>query len=99
MDKAYSARRFSTDLEKAHEKGFVKKAPHFNSVNRYLANPELTEVLKSLVTLSSLPLKLVETNFAVDSSGFLASSFVCWHNQKYGCETDNSTWVKSFGSR
>jgi hypothetical protein len=90
----FSARRFTTDLEDAYAKGLVKKPAHFNSVNRYLANPELTDILKSLVTLSSLPLKPVESSFAVDSSGFSTSRFVRWFNKKYGRETDNREWVK-----
>jgi transposase len=41
-----------------------------------------------------LPLKAVETDFAVDSSGFSTSRFVRWYNKKYGRETDNREWVK-----
>ena len=91
----FSARRFTTDLKEAQARGLVKKTPHFNSVNRYLSDPELTEVLKGLVTLSSLPLKAVETSFAVDSSGFSTCRFVGWFNKKYGRETDNREWVKA----
>jgi transposase len=91
----FSARRFSTDLKEAQTRGLVKKTPHFNSINRYLSDPELTEVLKGLVTLSSLPLKAVETSFAVDSSGFSMCRFVRWFNKKYGRETDNREWVKA----
>jgi len=90
----FSSRRFATDLKAAHAKGLVGKAPHFNSVSNYLAKPELTGTLKNLVTLSSLPLKAVETSFAVDSSGFSTCRFVRWFNKKYGRETDNRTWVK-----
>ena len=90
----FSARRFTSDLKDAHAQGLIGNAPHFNSVNRYLADPELTEVLKGLVTLSSLPLKSVETSFAVDSSGFSTCRFVRWFNKKYGRETDNREWVK-----
>jgi transposase len=91
----FSARRFTCDLKEAHANGFVYKPPHFNSVNRYLADPELTEVLKTLVTLSSLPLKSIETDFAVDSSGFSTCRFVRWFNKKYGKEVDNRAWVKA----
>src|SRR5215213_3262080 len=56
----FSARRFTCDLQEAQVKGLIHRAAHFNSVNRYLADPELTEILKALVTLSSLPLKAVE---------------------------------------
>jgi len=91
----FSARRFTCDLKEAQDKGFIHSAAHFNSVNRYLADPELTEILKALVTLSSLPLKAVETSFAVDSSGFSTCRFVRWFNKKYGKEVDNREWVKA----
>jgi len=91
----FSARRFSTDLKDAQGRGLIRKIPHFNSVNRHLSDPELTDVLKGLVTLSSLPLKAVETSFAVDSSGFSTCRFVRWFNKKYGRETDNREWVKA----
>ena len=48
--------------------GLIDSKPHFNSVSNYLSDPTLTEVLKGLVTTSSLPLKAVETDFAVDAS-------------------------------
>jgi hypothetical protein len=90
----FSSRRFSTDLRGAHSNGLIRHTPHFNSVSRYLSDPQLTEILKNLVTVSSLPLKAIETDFAVDSSGFSTSRFVRWYNKKYGRETDNREWVK-----
>jgi Transposase DDE domain len=68
---------------------------HLNSVNRYLSDPQLTGLFKELITVSSLPLKVVETDFAVDSSGFSTSRFVRWFNKKYGREVDNREWVKA----
>ncbi|MBI2166492.1 MAG: transposase [Chloroflexi bacterium] len=90
----FSARRFTSDLEEAKADGLIAKRPHFNSVSNYLANPALTSVLKGLIMASSLPLKAVETDFAVDSSGFGTSRFVRWYNKKYGRELDNREWVK-----
>jgi transposase len=90
----FSSRRFTSDMREAAFDGLVNKAPHFNSVSNYLADPMLTPVLQNLVTASSLPLKAVETNFAVDSSGFTTSRFVRWFNKKYGRELDNREWVK-----
>jgi SWIM zinc finger len=91
----FSSRRFSTDLRDAHANGLISNTPHFNSVSRYLSDPQLTGILKNLVTVSSLPLKAVETEFAVDSSGFSTSRFVRWYNKKYGRKTDNREWVKA----
>lgn len=68
-----SSRRFTSDLRDAHDRGLVKAAPHFNSVCNFMSSPALTPVLQHLITLSSLPLKAVETDFAVDSSGFSTS--------------------------
>ena len=90
----FSSRRFTSDLRDAKTDGLVASTPHFNSVTNYLANPDMTPILKHLVTVSSLPLKAVETQFAADSSGFTTSRFVRWYNKKYGREIDNREWVK-----
>jgi transposase len=90
----FSSRRFTSDLREAYADGLIDSTPHFNSVSRYLSDPALTSVLKNLVTVSSLPLKSVEADFAVDSSGFSTSRFVRWFNKKYGREVDNREWVK-----
>jgi hypothetical protein len=45
----FSSRRFTTDLHDAHAGGLIRSTPHFNSVSRYLSNPELTNILKNLV--------------------------------------------------
>ncbi len=90
----FSSRRFMSDLREAQAQEHIHTAAHFNSVSRYLADPALTETFSKLVTLSSLPLKGIENNFAVDSSGFSTCRFVRWFNKKYGREIDNREWVK-----
>src|SRR6266481_5880055 len=65
----FSGRRFMSDLRDAQSKGFIQKVPHYNSIFNYLENPELTPILTDLITRSALPLKAVETEFAVDSTG------------------------------
>src|SRR5215211_6957209 len=90
----FSSRRFTSDLRDAYTGGLIDSRPHFNSVSNYLSSPELTDVLKELITASSLPLKAIETDFAGDSSGFSTSRFVRWFNKKYGREIDNREWVK-----
>jgi hypothetical protein len=82
----FSARRFTTDLRDAYADGLIDSKPHFNSVNRYMANRLLTEPLKELVAVSSLPLKAVETDFVVDASGFSTSNYVRWVDKRWGQE-------------
>lgn len=89
-----SARRFNTDFTEAQIKGHVSKAAHFNSVNRYLANPALTPLLHELIAYSALPLKAIETDFAIDSSGFSTCRYVRWFDAKYGKEVDAHDWIK-----
>jgi transposase len=89
-----SARRFDTDVRESQEKGFTDADPHFNTVLRYLRSPEMTPVLRSLVELSALPLKAVETDFAIDSTGFSVSTIQRWYDEKYGKERKRHDWVK-----
>ena len=48
-----SARRFTSDLCDAQNKGYIEKVPHFNSVLNYLDDPQLTPILHSLILLLS----------------------------------------------
>src|SRR2546423_477211 len=50
---------------------------------------------KEMIARSALPLRVVETGFAVDSSGFSVSKFVRWHDEKYGVERSGHDWVKA----
>ncbi|MDQ3254551.1 MAG: transposase [Acidobacteriota bacterium] len=89
-----SGRRFASDLREAHAKGFLSELPHYNTVSRYLESEALTPYLKQLIADSSLPLKGIETDFAVDSSGFATAHFLRWFDAKYGKEMKAHQWVK-----
>ena len=90
-----SCRRFGTDLKDAQEKGTLSKTIHPVTVGAYLENEKLTPVLVSLITASSLPLRVIESDFAVDSTGFSTSRFVRWFDQKYGVVRIEHEWVKA----
>ena len=89
-----SGRRFMTDLRAAQTKGFISRTPHYNSIFNYLENPDMTPILRNLITKSSLPLQSVETDFAVDSSGFMTSRFARWFDTKWGKQQIKHDWVK-----
>jgi hypothetical protein len=90
----FSGRRFMSDLREAQSKGYIDHTPHFNSIFNSLENPELTPILHSLIIQTSLPMRAVEVDFAVDSSGFTTSRFVRWYDHKYGCVRQQHGWVK-----
>ncbi len=89
-----SGRRFATDLREAKARGYLSKLPHYNSVFRYLESEALTPYLYELIKLSASPLKSIESEFAVDSSGFSTGQFKRWLDVKYGKEEDRRMWLK-----
>jgi transposase len=78
-----SGRRFMTDLREAKQRGLISTLPNFCSISRFLESEELTPVLKRLIIESSLPLKAVEDDFAVDSSGFATGRQAHWVDAKW----------------
>jgi Transposase DDE domain/SWIM zinc finger len=89
-----SARRFICDLQAAHERGCIPATLSHNSVINAMDNPALTPILMSLIRTSALPLRAVDTRFAVDSSGFCTSRFIRWFDIKYGVTREKAEWVK-----
>lgn len=89
-----STRRFVCDLKDAHQLGYVTKPIHYNSICAYLESPRLTPVLSRLIVASALPLRAVEDQFAIDSSGFSSSKFVRWFDEKYGVTRQKHAWIK-----
>ena len=85
--KAYagkSGRRFTSALRDAEAAGLVSKAPHYNSAHRYMESADLTALLKQLIEESAAPLRAIETDFAVDSSGFATTMYDRFYIQQVG---------------
>jgi hypothetical protein len=89
-----SGRRATSDWRGEDLKPFLGKVPHYNSVFRCLKDPALMPLLKTLIEESALPLKGVETDFAVDSSGFSTSTLSHWYDERYGRYRRERRWVK-----
>lgn len=95
--KAYSTvaqRRFMCDLDDAKEKGYITRTPHYNAIGASLEDEAMTPVLMKLIEQSALPLQSVETEFAIDSSGFSANKFAKWVDYKHGGFREVREWVK-----
>jgi transposase len=90
-----SARRFTSDLCDAQAKGYIDTVPHFNSILKYLENPQAMPLLANLIERSSLPLRSLESNFAVDSTGFAFCRFTRWYDIKYNRFTSQQHWIKA----
>lgn len=90
-----SGRRAMTDLRNAHKSGLISCCPSFTTAYRYMQDPTLTPVLKSLIEQSALPLKAVETDFAADASGFSTSVYDRWFDHKWGKPKKQARFVKA----
>jgi transposase len=90
-----SGRRFMCDLCDSHAKGYIKRLPCYNSIFNVLESEGTTEVLVSLIIESANPLKAIETNFAVDSTGFSGNRFDKWFDKKWGELKTKRAWVKA----
>jgi len=91
----FSSRRFSSDLREAYTRGYISKPIPGVKTTAFMENPKFTPILKSLIGRSAMPLRTVETRFAIDSSGFSTNKFERWYDQKYGVTRLKHVWVKT----
>jgi transposase len=89
-----SSRRAASLFDRATEGGLISHAPHFNTVSKFLNSEEATPILMRLLAISALPLKSVESCFAVDSTGFRTTSFGMYADAKYGLKRQHK-WIKA----
>ena len=90
-----SARRFMCDLSEAHERGHIGEVISYNSVLRCLEMEYTTPILMAMIRQASLPLRSVERQFAIDSSGFSTCRYTRWVDEKYGTNRQQAQWVKA----
>ena len=90
-----SCRRYACDMKDAHERGYISQIFNPAKVCAFFCEAGMTTLLKELVTRSALPLQAIDTDFAVDSTGFSTSKFVRWYDEKYGVERSGHDWVKA----
>lgn len=91
----HSARRFTCDLEAAAEDGFISRKIHFNSVLNIFDTDVAAPILTELIQKSATPLRGIETQFAIDSTGFSGCRFDRHFNEKRGVPTKRAAWVKA----
>jgi transposase len=90
-----SGRRASTDMRDAKDKGHLSHPPHYSAVFRYLEDPAMTPIFRGLIATSARPLRSIEVDFVIDSTGFSTSRFVRWFDHKYGVVRRKYDWVEA----
>lgn len=86
-----SGRRATTEIKACEAAGQIGRAPAYNTLFTHLGRPEMTGILTRLIEQSAAPLASIETDFAVDSTGFGTSVYRRWFDAKYGREMKEST--------
>lgn len=89
----FSLRRFMTDLRVAKDKGYVDNVPCYSSVGKFMERSDITPILSDLIQQSSLALRSVEVDFAVDSSGFRTTKFNDYCREKHNTKQSHE-WLK-----
>ncbi len=87
------SRTLTSQLWFLKDMGYIKKVPHHSSVTDYMRRKSLTPTLNYLLMMSAMPLKYLETRFAVDSTGFSTNSYERWFDSRVGYN-DRHKFVK-----
>ncbi len=82
----YSGRKVMSDLTKSEQAGYISKKPHFNTLKDFLNCPATYDLLKKILTISAIPLRKLEDQYSLDSSGFGSYSQERWNKAKWGKE-------------
>lgn len=82
-------------MREAHKRGHLSRPVPGMKTVQFFENADFAPILTRLVHRSALPLRAVETSFAIDSSGFGSNRFETWYDHRYGGkETRRVVWVK-----
>jgi transposase len=90
-----ASRTASGDLDDLIEKGFISRAPSFNTILNVFDEERTERIALDLLHQRAAPLAAIETGFAFDSSGFSTARYESWNEEKWGNgEKSKARWVK-----
>lgn len=79
----YSGRKIMSDLRSAEGAGYITKAPHYNTLTEFLGCPATYDLFSKLLTISAMPLKKLEDQYSLDSSGFGSYQYERWMRVRF----------------
>ena len=78
-----SSRRVQSDLKMFAMSGFIESEIPFNTLLDHLNKRDLREFILELIEIASLPMRKIEVDFAIDSTGFSTSRYKTFFNMKH----------------
>jgi len=83
-----TARSTMASVERFQAVGLCENVPHYNTLLRNIAKPEVMPILHGLLGACAAPLAVIESGklaqYAIDSTGFSTSIYASWREKKHG---------------
>ena len=83
-----STGRSKTSIRDAWRFGYLEQVPSANTIIEYMNMSELTPIFQECIEFTASVLRRYEVHFAPDSSGFRASHYQRWCEEKHGKNRD-----------
>lgn len=90
----YSGRKAMSEYKLSMFAGYVNRIPHFNSLKDFLNCPATYDLLSKLLTITAIPLKKLEDQYSLDSSGFGTYTMERWNRVKWGKNVNYRNYLK-----
>lgn len=90
----FSGPRLHSLLREMEEKGYLSQVPSPNALCTYYSEELLIPVVEQLVGRSSFPLRLIDRQFAIDSTRILCSGYRIITDWKTGDKKEVHDWVR-----
>ncbi len=98
-----TARSTTASVERFQALELCDAVPHYNTLLRKIAKPEIMPILHKLLAVCAAPLAVIETGklaqYAIDSTGFSTSIYASWCENKHGGEPKPNTHTATLPSR
>lgn len=91
----HASRTTMADFKRCRERDLISRPLDFRSLMRHLQNPQITSLLRALLRESALPMRHIETRFAVDATGFSTKQWHRWYDHKWGTARKEKIWLKA----
>jgi len=90
-----SGRRSQSEITRLHKEGLLSEPVRYNTVNEYMNQPWFPGLLKHLLLESAAPLASLESQLAIDGTGFTTNSYTRYYDTKYGREMSRAKAIKA----
>jgi transposase len=90
----HPARGFNESLNELMNQGYISRVPHHNTICLYLRKEFLEIIITKLIEIASLPMRVIESQFAFDSTGLTTHRYARWVDDRTKEEKILRQWVK-----